>query len=726
MDIEPEEGTYRIARSSMETDSATVHRYGMGLYNEHGFLFTPAGIAHFHRQVLQIYRSMRRTMELSALYALINSRDREFTYELQHGRFSTDDWLDFAREQATDYGSCQKSAKSLIQRVTNAINTLNSRGFKANTIIAPHTGGKYFVGTGSEMTDYNIAGPDGPRRTFQNPEKVKSFMGLPVFHTKPYIDGAKRNPIDPFIRTRMHGEFYKMYGLRADKIDPINYRTSQRDIKIYCWKADDEVTLSFRSLIMNHFAWDKTDKDGNTWLKGMGVKMTHAGFVADDVDLQHMQKPLSPARETDMGDLFGYYQGKKYYFARTIGEMQKDFVPMDLIERMARCMKSREVNPFVLKTQKSIDLSTTTLTGMYPPAVYDSRNRVLVAAADKFLFLGENVPKPLTAAALPDLVGKRSPEARRLIYINAFPVNHLLNDKLLPVDVTRSWVKITPTTKGNLVRLSDLLITSFNVKDVGGNENIKDYFDKLKTIATVDGESLFKKMTVFCDLTTLLSFDGEIASTAAPPLFPPYYVLTEEEFNFIKELFPTLLASLVAKHDEAPAVFETPLAGFTDSLDEVRGTPEVKEAPAQRLGVPVLSTKQTAAFHVENNNLGLSSYPEIVNVLKKDYANKTSGFVHAVNIGSKAFKTSDEISKSSFGQQLDDLQSLIKEAPSRETRPKIEHALDMFSKNYIPQQQNEGPVATPTSSAGGVVTASTSDVLNRRPIENSQRHSGKN
>ncbi len=356
LQIEPEEGVARIIRAGWESDSATTVRRGIALYVEHGFFKTPQGLQHFYRSLQQIENAVVLTLELAALIKMTHCRPREYEYELTSGRLMRREFRELCLDQAHNFNVAQKSFDGFQARCFEAINALKNRGFNPRTMYAPREGGIFFRGAGDWLRA-DVNGERGPRLRDINPETPTGIAGLTVKLTRDYRESKKDMPFDPLVENKVMGQYFTAKGPRVDAIDPNSYRTVHRDILIYDMELDNMRRITLREIVEN-LPWEKRDEYGNTWMTKMAPDFPHRTGATDyEIDRNDANKfldkiakfsPLAPFDKYAMGDLFGCYVGggasTVYTFVRQLGDVQRDFLPMDMMFAMATAMLARNIH----------------------------------------------------------------------------------------------------------------------------------------------------------------------------------------------------------------------------------------------------------------------------------------------------------------------------------------------------------------------------------------------
>ncbi len=336
MDVVPEEGVSRIIRSKYASGSAGTIRHGIALYNEHGFLYTEKGTTHYYRSMVQLANCVQLTFEQMTIQACLNVRSDEFEREMGRSQkfFGKNRGL-LLRLKAKEFCCAQKSSDGLRQAVMDRIVAGKRKGYNYGTMWAPKRGEQFFVGVGRQAVDYNLAGPSGPGRMSVDPLSVNSYCGLRIQYISEYISDIDGQPIDHFRNIRMFGSFFRMMGDKVHSISPMAYKTYQRDIDVYNGTKDNYDTISLKEALDNLDVFEAPTATGYSFLRGNGgaeVGADETTYISD-TDL------IGTGDGTSVDDLFGTYKfktgGMIYEKARFLGECHRDYVPNELILKMA-------------------------------------------------------------------------------------------------------------------------------------------------------------------------------------------------------------------------------------------------------------------------------------------------------------------------------------------------------------------------------------------------------
>ncbi len=251
LDIEPEEGIARLMRSSTLSESGTLIRKGKCFEVEHGFHFTAPGQQSYYRQLQQIANASKLTMAFDTLTVLVRAKRNNVLWDNQQKRFDKP-WRSLLADQFKKFARLQKDPDAGQLLVTSCKKILKDRNVTAETIIVPEGGEYFFRGVGDENLDYAHAGPEGPRKKNTDPYSVSQFYGLRIRYTRSFKSvSIGGNLIDPLMRHRVVGEYFKMFAPRIGTFETDDYKTSWRDIFIMDFNRDDWARITLQDVVKN-------------------------------------------------------------------------------------------------------------------------------------------------------------------------------------------------------------------------------------------------------------------------------------------------------------------------------------------------------------------------------------------------------------------------------------------------------------------------------------------
>lgn len=317
LDYVPEEGIPTILRSAETSQKATVQRRGKAILVEHGFVYTPKGQQHFVRQVQQISNAIALTMSESTLKAMIRTRPKQMKYLADTGHFAKPQ-REILRHYYDRFAPCQRADKGVDNAIYDAIAILRDRGYSPNMIIVPTGGECFFNLTPDDYAQYQFAGPDAIIPSKSDPyARVNSKNGLAVLYTRSYkTNGRAGAPlVDPLIRHRVFGEYFKMFQAPYSICKPSEYRSYMRDIDVFDWGIDRWGTISLKQAIE---AWAGYDANGFVLGANPGER-----FLRISGPAVNQSKP--------MDNLFGTVDQQGWRVAQCLGEVAKDFYSTELL-----------------------------------------------------------------------------------------------------------------------------------------------------------------------------------------------------------------------------------------------------------------------------------------------------------------------------------------------------------------------------------------------------------
>jgi hypothetical protein len=316
LDIVPEEGIPTIFRMAETSTTATTMRYGKSMLLEHGFMYTAKGQQHYVRQIQQISNAMKITMTACVIYEMLKTRPRQMKYLADVGHFSKPT-REILRHYYSKFAAAQKSSKGIDDLIYDGKNVLKNRGHAANMLIVSTGGECFFNGVGPEKTNYQMAGPSATALNNSDPwEKTRNKWGVAINYTREYKVGSRAGApmVDPLIRHRIYGEYFKAFQFPYSSCSPLEYKTCMRDVDIYNWEADQWGTISLRECVDNWMAFDTDDYI-------LGANPNKAEIK------------LKPSPDGKMNTLFGTVGPRGWVVARYMGQLDPAFYSDDMIEK---------------------------------------------------------------------------------------------------------------------------------------------------------------------------------------------------------------------------------------------------------------------------------------------------------------------------------------------------------------------------------------------------------
>ncbi len=328
MDLEPEEGVARLVESSYESNRAVMSRKGKAVLWEHGFLFSEKGQIQYVRQIQQITNHINKELELDAAMAMLNTRVKDIQWIAAHDPKFTLPYDQIIARKMIDFAAWQKRERAPEMMIDERKEMFSTRGITPGFIALAHSGEYYLRGVGPEKTRYDSAGAAGPARLLQNPfENNNSFRGLRVHYT-PKFTGFKTGQLamDPFIRDRIVGEYYRAFGPPLSAIDVETYKTEQLAIEVMDFGQNDWARLSADDAIECMFIFD-----------GSGDDAFVMGTAPGD---RHEFGP--PNKDGHVDVLFGKWGVNGWGPCKFFGEIYRKQLPMDVIEFMMKQIVTKQ------------------------------------------------------------------------------------------------------------------------------------------------------------------------------------------------------------------------------------------------------------------------------------------------------------------------------------------------------------------------------------------------
>lgn len=241
---------------------ANLVRRGIEAEFEGDFLKTDRGRASFLGALRQITNATKQTMHYDGLRALINCHRRQNHLMKKTTPPGVNDIEKFLDVDIARFAGMIKEKNFMAKLHTEANKEMEQRGGEADTYIMDEEVAIYQGLVRDEVTDYYIAGQDGPDRInkgLKRPLEPRAMVvDCPVIILKKkLIQGIPESEVAAASRVRQIGEYYKMMDNVADYT---TYTSKERSILIYDHDVDDMVEITLEDAIYHNGAWDGTGK----------------------------------------------------------------------------------------------------------------------------------------------------------------------------------------------------------------------------------------------------------------------------------------------------------------------------------------------------------------------------------------------------------------------------------------------------------------------------------
>lgn len=241
---------------------ANLVRRGIEAEFEGDFLKTDRGRASFLGALRQITNATKQTMHYDGLRALINCHRRQNHLIKKTSPPGVNDIEKFLDVDIARFAGMIKEKNFMAKLHTEANKEMEQRGGEADTYIMDEEVAIYQGLVRDEVTDYYIAGQDGPDRInkgLKRPLEPRAMVvDCPVIILKKkLIQGIPESEVAAASRVRQIGEYYKMMDNVADYT---TYTSKERSILIYDHDVDDMVEITLEDAIYHNGAWDGTGK----------------------------------------------------------------------------------------------------------------------------------------------------------------------------------------------------------------------------------------------------------------------------------------------------------------------------------------------------------------------------------------------------------------------------------------------------------------------------------
>lgn len=256
----PELAPSEITTSKQSTREIQLMPIGIAIEGESLYDLTPVGQRDFSRKLIQAGLALRRTLNLMALDALLNTMSRAATFALmfRHPNPANPAHINHERvlhnyvKSFAVFHKHPAKAMGLVDKVKTEIP-------ETNAIILPRGAKRFLAGWNEENFKYSETGPAGQALMNSNPEKITSYRGLKIYETiyEPQYrdiveianDSIARNPL---VRRSQIGSYFVMHDTE-NGIQPI---------RIMDFKLDRAVTITAEEALKHcYFPFGNEDVD---------------------------------------------------------------------------------------------------------------------------------------------------------------------------------------------------------------------------------------------------------------------------------------------------------------------------------------------------------------------------------------------------------------------------------------------------------------------------------
>ena len=417
---------------------ARAVRRGAAVKIESGFFMTAEGREEWALQIEQLATVIQETNEYDVLITLLQVPMRqeihaqEMNGPYNHMFYGARPDLSFGErlELMKDMFSIvnkTKDSRGFNGMVTNLRTIMERNGATPDTIVTPpYMVGHYYY-TKADLWDHMSAGPAVSQNRENatdiggaGPFRKQNIQGLKIVDTHVYrpVKGARSSANDLLTVPVQIGEFYPMCSemVYRDGKSYEKYRSSARDVEIFNEDQSRMVPVYFLDALKNSFRWERNK--GNGEFTGVLDEDRHEGVVRDV-----------------------FRNGNSTI--KNWGDMTKEFLPDEALERMASSVKG---NLFSDKEWKDIDAAiraggdidnfVSTLDDLFGRVDRDAISTI-VNSADPFAGpVGSAATLPVLpgSAILPDRSGIFSPGKNKAM---KWVVAHFLNTEVSIEKITR-------------------------------------------------------------------------------------------------------------------------------------------------------------------------------------------------------------------------------------------------------------------------------------------------
>lgn len=204
----PYESAARVLTQTKRSYAAFAVRQGLAIRMEHNHMMSPAGIADFQHQVMQLVGSIQTTNDLDVHIAMIQAPS--FQKEWNEKYHSTERTTSAICRQYVDlFGFMQKNPNALDILIEDAKLNIRLWGGKEPTFLLCNQKLTFQLTMNPERTSFVSQGYDGVKRLREGPTLAK-YRGLQIIHSRKYELETNTEPRDILRRRVRVGEYYRI------------------------------------------------------------------------------------------------------------------------------------------------------------------------------------------------------------------------------------------------------------------------------------------------------------------------------------------------------------------------------------------------------------------------------------------------------------------------------------------------------------------------------------
>lgn len=357
MDIVPEEAPARYLRFRETSGSATSQRYAIAHYVESNWFWTSEGQDHFGKTIKQLSNTVRLTIQMHAVASVFKSRVKLYEHEIKMNLLPNfNDWIRILRDKAENFMLAQKSKDGMFNLIIKSRQILGHRGYTPNALWIPYGGKLYFKDIISKPADVHtiVTTSETIAASRSDPDSITSFMGVRICEIEDFTyDEGGGLPVNPARGEAAFGQYAMLSGHPIGSIDPITYKTSDRNIWMMNLVHDKHVIIDLPSCLNACYIFDNPDDPGGDYGVGYHLgflnpggggggggdhmgKIRKATPIDDGVANSRAPSDLFGVRESDPRNGAGTGNKTIYRFANFLGEISKYYLTPELIEAMAK------------------------------------------------------------------------------------------------------------------------------------------------------------------------------------------------------------------------------------------------------------------------------------------------------------------------------------------------------------------------------------------------------
>ncbi len=309
--------------SSRTKHVAWVERFAQKFRIDMEFLGTPDGVKEFGNRLRVLGLSILKTRREETQRKLFSESNTELVESYRQGVYA-EEYKKMLQQQVADYAAMNHGPNRLEKVIEYYRAVLKRRDKTANVIIGP-PGSKMFLSMASTIADGNTVLKDfynqfplgereGMDRFLLGPQALthlrKYSAGGPLlyFEAEDVHTDDDDEHVRPFEHLSSFGENCLMDDPAVDKF-PLDYKTSERDVRIYNEPRDSNDTVKFEDAFLHANVWDDSGSLPSTQLRQY-IQGLSKSTQRDDGEEKRVQM-MFVTRDDENGRMsFAHYFGQ--------------------------------------------------------------------------------------------------------------------------------------------------------------------------------------------------------------------------------------------------------------------------------------------------------------------------------------------------------------------------------------------------------------------------------